>query len=249
MPHSPPFDLTGRVALVTGAAGGLGAEFVSVLREAGVAVAGADLDAPTGDMELAVTCDITDPDQVAAMVAGTVERLGGLDVLVNCAGIGEPRSVRAHETTVEDWRRVLSVDLDGVFLCCRAALPVMLERGAGKIVNVASMFGLAGGGRVRPVPGYAAAKGAVVNLTRELGLEYATDDIQVNALCPGYVSTGLSGGVLRDPAVVERLSAATPMGRIAQPADLRGALLFLASTASDFMTGQTLVLDGGYLAG
>ncbi|HEY2204306.1 MAG TPA: SDR family oxidoreductase [Pseudonocardia sp.] len=249
MPHAAPFDLTGRVALVTGASGGLGAEFVAVLREAGARVAGADLAAPDGPAEHAVACDITDPEQVEAMVAGTVRALGGLDVLVNCAGIGEPRSVRAHQVRLEDWRRVMSVDLDGVFLCCRAALPVMLDRGAGKIVNVASMYGLAGGGRVAPVPGYATAKGGVVNLTRELGLEYAASGIQVNALCPGYVSTGLSGGVLRDPEFVERLNAVTPMGRIAQPADLRGALLFLASAASDFMTGQTLVLDGGCLAG
>jgi NAD(P)-dependent dehydrogenase (short-subunit alcohol dehydrogenase family) len=99
------------------------------------------------------------------------------------------------------------------------------------------------------VPGYAAAKGGVVNLTRELGLAYAAANIQVNALCPGYVRTGLSGGVLHDPAFVEQLEAITPMGRIAEPGDLRGALLFLASATSDFMTGQTLVLDGGCLAG
>ncbi|HEX4251980.1 MAG TPA: SDR family NAD(P)-dependent oxidoreductase, partial [Pseudonocardia sp.] len=193
--YPAPFDLAGRVALVTGAAGGLGAEFAAALRDAGAVVAGCDLAEPAGEPDLALACDVTDPDQVDAVVRATVDAFGRLDVLVTCAGIGDPRAVPAHRVHVEDWRRVLAVDLDGVFFCCRSALAVMVRQGGGKIVNVASMYGLAGGARLAPIPGYAAAKGGVVNLTRELGLEYAALGIQVNALCPGFVATGLSGGV------------------------------------------------------
>jgi NAD(P)-dependent dehydrogenase (short-subunit alcohol dehydrogenase family) len=182
------------------------------------------------------------------MVRRTVSELGGLDVLVNNAGIGDPRSVPLHRVRTEHWRRVLAVDLDGVFLCSRAALQVMHAQGSGKIVNIASMFGLAGA-RIAPIPAYSAAKGAVVNLTRELGLQYAGSGIQVNALCPGFVRTGLSGGVYDDPEFLARLRAQVPMGRVAEPAELRGALLMLASAASDYMTGQTLVVDGGCTAG
>lgn len=153
-----------------------------------------------------------------------------------------------HRVRTADWRRVQAVDLDGVFLCTRAALGVMVPRGRGKIVNVASMYGLHGS-RVAPIAGYAAAKGAVVNLTRELALQYAALGIPVDALCPGFVRTGLSGGVYDDPAFVERLEAEVPMGRIAEPPELRGALLLLASAASDYMTGHALVLDGGVSAG
>lgn len=249
MTYPAPFDLSGKVALVTGAAGGLGAEFAATLLGAGASVACADLDASTLGGTIDIGCDVTVPEQVEAMVRRTVDELGRLDVLVNCAGIGDPRAVPAHRVRIEDWRRVLAVDLDGVFLCCRSALATMVEQGSGKIVNVASMYGMAGGARLAPIPGYSAAKGGVVNLTRELGLEYAANGIQVNALCPGFVRTGLSGGVLHDPDFLARLSAHTPMGRVADPSELRGAILFLTSAASDYMTGQTLVLDGGNLAG
>jgi NAD(P)-dependent dehydrogenase (short-subunit alcohol dehydrogenase family) len=255
MSYPAPFDLTGRVAVVTGAGGGLGREFARALADAGAAVACADLDlaaatATADDLGsgLALSVDVTDEDQVAEMVRRTVSELGGLDVLVNNAGIGDPRSVPLHRVRMEHWRRVLAVDLDGVFLCSRAALQVMHAQGSGKIVNIASMFGLAGA-RIAPIPAYSAAKGAVVNLTRELGLQYAGSGIQVNALCPGFVRTGLSGGVYDDPEFLARLRAQVPMGRVAEPAELRGALLMLASAASDYMTGQTLVVDGGCTAG
>ncbi|HVW43576.1 MAG TPA: SDR family oxidoreductase [Amycolatopsis sp.] len=245
--------------MVTGAGGGLGTEFADVLAEAGASVVCADVDRATakrtaellrgrGAVAVDLELDVTDERVVDEAVARVVRDLGGLDVLVNNAGIGDPRSVPLHRVRTRDWRRVLDVDLDGVFLCCRAALRVMVHRGAGKIVNVASMFGLAGA-RVAAIPGYAPAKGAVVNLTRELGLQYAGAGIQVNALCPGFVRTGLSSGVYEDPEFRERLAATVPMGRVAEPRELRGALLMLASAASDYMTGQMLVIDGGCTAG
>jgi NAD(P)-dependent dehydrogenase (short-subunit alcohol dehydrogenase family) len=254
--YPDPFDLTGRVALVTGAGRGLGREFASVLAAAGATVVCADLDgsaarataATLGGGAVGVGLDVTDEDQVGAVLPRVAGELGGLDVLVNNAGIGDPRSVPLHRVRAEHWRQVMAVDLDGVFLCSRAALALMVERGHGKIVNVASMFGLTGA-RISPIPAYSAAKGAVVNLTRELGLQYATAGIQVNALCPGFVRTGLSGGVYDDPAFLARLEAQVPMGRIAEPAELRGPLLLLASAASDYMTGQVLVVDGGCTAG
>ena len=141
---------------------------------------------------------------------------------------------------------MLSVDLEGVFFCAREALKVMAARQSGKIINIASMWGLAGSSSLFPAPAYNAAKGAVVNLTRELGLQYAKQGIQVNALCPGFYRTRL--GAFDDPETVARVEAFIPMGRVAEAADIKGPALFLASAASDYMTGQTLVTDGGCMA-
>lgn len=253
------FDLTGRVAVVTGAGGGLGREFAHALAAAGARVACTDLDGTAakqtadalrdrGATALDLELDVTEEAAVDEAFGRVDRELGGFDVLVNNAGIGDPRSVPLHRVRTADWQRVLDVDLGGVFLCSRAALRIMAERRAGKIVNVASMFGLTGA-RISPIPAYSAAKGAVVNLTRELGLQYASSGIQVNALCPGFVRTGLSGGVYSDPDFLARLTAQVPMGRIAEPAELAGALLLLSTAASDYMTGQTLVIDGGCNAG
>ncbi|SEA62215.1 MULTISPECIES: glucose 1-dehydrogenase [unclassified Mycobacterium] len=256
---APTFDLTGQVALVTGAGSGLGRQCAVVLSQAGATVACADRDMATaaataeivssaGGKAVSVELDVTDASRVDCVVEQISESLDGLDILVNNAGIGDPRNVPLHRVRTEDWHRVLAVNLDGVFFCSRAALRIMVASGSGKIINVASMFGLAGS-RTSPIPAYAAAKGAVVNLTREMGLQYAAAGIQVNALCPGYVRTGLSSGVFDDPTFAARMSATVPMGRIAEAPDMSGALLLLASPASDYMTGQVLVVDGGYTAG
>jgi NAD(P)-dependent dehydrogenase (short-subunit alcohol dehydrogenase family) len=248
------FDLTGKVALVTGAGGGLGAEFAAVMAEAGADVVCADIDEAgarataeevtrIGRAGLVVRCDVTRHDEVVSMVEAATARFGQVDVLFNNAGIADPSPAPVHEFDLEGWHRVLDVDLNGVFYCAREVLRVMLPRGSGKIINVASMWGLAGGSSVFPVPAYNAAKGAVVNLTRELGLEYATRGIQVNALCPGFYRTGL--GNYDDPEFFAAVTTFTPMGRVAEAREIRGPALFLASPASDFMTGQILVVDGG----
>ena len=257
MPNEHLFDLTGKVALVTGAGGGLGAEFAEVMAEAGADVGCADIDLGTAEVtagnvqrigraSLAIRCDVSRHDEVVAMVDATVQRFGRLDVLFNNAGIADPAPAPVHEFDLDGWHRVIDVDLNGVFYCAREALRVMVSQGSGKIINIASMWGLAGGSSVFPVPAYNAAKGAVVNLTRELGLEYATQGIQVNALCPGFYRTNL--GAYDDPDFLAAVTGFTPMGRVAEAREIRGPALFLASPASDYMTGQTLVVDGGCLA-
>ncbi len=251
------FDLTGRVALVTGAGGGLGREIADALAEAGADVACVDLNLEAaaetaaavskhGRRAATITCDVTDEHQVATAVATAVRELGRLDILINNAGVADAPPAPAHEMASASWHKVIDVDLHGVFYAAREALKVMVGQGSGKIINVASMWGTAGSASIVPMPGYTAAKGAVVNLSRELGLEYATAGIQVNALCPGFYRTEF--GEYGDPQFVATVSGFTPMGRVAAASEIRGPALFLASAASDFMTGRCLIVDGGCMA-
>lgn len=235
------FDVAGKVALVTGAAQGLGLAMVRVLRENGALVTGFDA-APGADVQ----GDVTDRLSVQAAVAGIVARHGRLDICIANAGISDPDRAPLHETTVQGWQRVLEVNLTGVFHTVQAALGPMRAQGQGKIVLVASMWGLIGAAGMQPRPAYAATKGAVVNLARELALEYAGEGIQVNALCPGFFRTPTRP---RDAAQEAAMAAYTPLGRIAEPEEIAGAVLFLTSAASDFVTGSALVIDGGVTAG
>jgi NAD(P)-dependent dehydrogenase (short-subunit alcohol dehydrogenase family) len=256
MSFPQPFNLDGKIALVTGAAGGLGAVFAEAMAEAGADVVCADMADTHGTVGkiralgrkgLAVVCDVSKEEDVAALFHSTMDAFGRLDILFNNAGIAEEAPKPLHEYTTPEWNRILAVDLQGVFYCAREALKVMVKQRSGKIINVASIWGLAGSSGLFPVPAYNAAKGAVVNLTRELGLEYAPLGINVNALCPGFYRTNLGGGC-DDPEFVKGVCAFTPMGRQAEPEELKGAAIFLASSASDYMCGQMLVTDGGVLA-
>ena len=261
MLDSELFDLSCKVAVVTGAGSGLGSEFCEVLAQAGadVVVSDADLAAAEatakrvdglGRRGLAVRCDVTDEREVDDQYRIAVAELGRVDILFNNPGIADPtpQPQLLHTYPGEHWHKVLAVDLHGVFYNCRETLKVMVEQGSGKIIDVASMWGLFGASSVFPIPADNTAQRAVVDLTRELGLEPTTAGIQVNALCPGLYRPRLAGGAYDDPDIVAAVTAFTPMGRVAEAAEIRGPALFLASPASDDMTGQMLVMDGGCTA-
>jgi NAD(P)-dependent dehydrogenase (short-subunit alcohol dehydrogenase family) len=255
--YPAPFDLSGKIAVVTGAASGLGVVFAESMADAGADVVCADIDeaglAQTvrsvealGRRALAVRCDVTDEVAVKAMIGTTLATFGQLDIIFNNAGIADKEPGLLHQYSTADWNAVIAVDLTGVFFCCREALAVMLPRKCGKVINIASMWGLAGSSSIFPIPAYNAAKGGVVNLTRELGLQYAPHGIQVNAICPGFYRSRL--GPYDDPEFAAAISAFTPAGRFAEAHELKGTAIYLASAASDFLNGSLIVADGGCLA-
>jgi NAD(P)-dependent dehydrogenase (short-subunit alcohol dehydrogenase family) len=253
------FDLTGQVAVITGAGSGLGLQFAEAMAEAGARVVCADIVAESaektaahvtqmGGEALAVRCDVTREDEVAGLFAAALETFGTVDIAFANAGIGDPQPLLLHEYPTENWEKVVAINMAGVFYTCREALRIMFPKKRGKIINTASMWGLAGPSSVFPIPAYAATKGAVVNLTRELALQYAPHNIQVNAICPGFFRTRISDGAYDDNGFVETVSAFTPMGRVAEAAEIKGTALYLASAASSFTTGLMLVTDGGCMA-
>ena len=252
------FSCGGKVALVTGAASGLGFMFAETMAEAGADVACADIDEEglaeavkvvtrRGRRATAITCDVSKEDQVKEMVSSTVESFGTLDILFNNAGTGQfPTPV--HELGTDEWTRLIDVDLNGAFWCAREALKVMVPKRSGKIINVSSIWGHVGSSALQSCPAYNAAKGALNNLTRELGICYAPYGINVNGICPGFIKTKIGNSCSEDPEWVKQAVPLVPLGRIGMPAELKGVALLLASDASSYMSGELIAIDGGYLA-
>ena len=240
-------DRRGQVAAVTGGAHGIGAACAELLAAAGARVAVLDREDPPAlpDGAEAIALDVTDEAAIDAAMAGVAQRHGRLDVLVASAGIAIRRP--ATELSLADWQAVVDVNLTGVFLCARAAARHMIAGGGGSIVTVASVLGVVGGG-VYPNVSYQAAKGGVINLTRALALEWASDGIRVNAVAPTYVHTRLTAALVTDDEVMAQIAARTPLGRLALPEEIADAVLFLAGRGSAMVTGHVLAVDGGYLA-
>ena len=237
------FRLDGEVAVVTGGASGIGRAVADAFAQVGARVVVFDLAADGQD---GYKVDVADEAQVKAAFAQVVARHGRVDVLFNNAGIAIRQP--ATDLTLEDWNKVVAVNMTGVFLCAREAARHMLAaRRGGRIVNTASIMGFSGGG-LYPNISYQATKGAVINMTRALAVEWASQGIRVNAIAPTWVRTPLTRGITERPELVHRIEQMTPMGRLAEPDEIVGAVLFLASRASAMVTGHVLAIDGGFLA-
>jgi 2-dehydro-3-deoxy-D-gluconate 5-dehydrogenase len=246
------FDLNGRVAIVTGGNGGIGLGMARGLAAAGANVVVAARNAEKaetaikalGDKSAFIALDVADEGSSRALIAQTAERFGRLDILVNNAGTSIRKPPENY--TAEEWHTVLDTNLTGAFLCSQAAHPVMKRGGGGKIINIGSMFALFGSAYAAP---YAASKGALVQLTKSLAAAWAADNIQVNAILPGWIDTELTRDARQQvPGLHERVLARTPAGRWGVPEDLSGIAIFLAAPASDFITGAAIPVDGGFSA-
>ena len=244
------FDLTGKGAIVTGGNGGIGYGIARGLGQAGanivIAARRAEKNAQAvaalhalGVKAMSVVTDVQDEASVQAMVQATVKAFGGIDILVNNAGINIRKAPQDY--TLMEWQQVLNTNLTGVFLCSRAAYPSMAQAGGGKIINIGSMTSIFGS---NVSPAYGATKGGVVQFTKSLAVFWAKDNIQVNALLPGWIHTDLtaSASAERYTSIKSRI----PHGRWGEPDELAGAAVFLASPASDYITGVALPVDGGY---
>ncbi len=247
-----PFDLTGRVAVVTGANTGIGQGIALALAQAGADIAAVGRSAATETVEKVralgrkaeiISADLSTIEPVGRIVDETVEKLGGLHILVNNAGI-----IRRNDSvdfTEEDWDAVMDTNLKSVFFLCQAAARHMIPNGGGKIINIASMLTFQGGIRV---PSYTASKSGVGGLTKLLANEWAGKGITVNAIAPGYIATNNTDALQKDETRNRQIMERIPAGRWGDPADLGGAAVFLASRASDYVQGHILAVDGGWLA-
>ena len=246
------FDLEGRVAIVTGASSGLGDRFARVLAAAGAQVVGAarrterlERLAAEVDAVAPMRCDVGVDEDLERLVASTLERFGRVDVLVNNAGVSG--TAPAEEESREHFRRVMDINLNAVFVLSQIAGRAMLERGSGSIINIASMFGLVASAPVLHAS-YCASKGAVVNMTREMGAQWGRRGVRVNALAPGFFPSEMASDMIEDEGSARWLRRNTPIGRPGALHELDGPLLFLASDASSYITGHTIAVDGGWTA-
>jgi NAD(P)-dependent dehydrogenase (short-subunit alcohol dehydrogenase family) len=243
-----------KVALITGAGSGIGRATALRLAAEGARIACADRDAEAaaqtaqtigaqGGEAIALNVDVTNETACAQMVADTLARFGALTTLVNSAGVRPERPDPAP--AFAERQRVVEVNLTGTYLCARAALPALTDSGGGSIVNLASIYGLVGGSTG---PAYAASKGAIVNLTRQMAIDWAPR-VRVNCVCPAVIETPMTAGLRVDPAWAERVLKRYPLGRFGQPEEIAAAILYLASDEAAFVTGVALPVDGGFTAG
>ena len=255
MTRADQFSMKGKVAIVTGGSRGIGRAIAEALAGAGAAVilAGRNREraeevasaiTATGGSAVGVPADVSKASDVDRLMQTTVERFGHLDILVNNAGIS-PFWKKAELLTESEWDEVMAVNLKGTFLCAQAAGRIMIPQKSGRIVNISSI-----GGRVAlpNLVAYCAAKGGVEQLTRVLAVEWASHNILVNAIAPGYVETDLTDGLRKNPKLQDSLIRQTPLGRFAKVEEVAGAAIYLASDAASFVTGQTLYIDGGWTA-
>lgn len=248
------FGLRGKVAIVTGGNGGIGlgiargfagkgSDMVIAARNQGkTAVVVRAMEKKYGVGVLGVKLDVREEEQIRAMVKQVTEKFGRIDILVNNAGMNIRKL--PQELSASEWDEILDVNLRSAFLCSNAVYPAMKKAGGGKIINIGSMTSILGGAKLAP---YGASKGGIVQLTRSLAAAWGPDNIQVNAILPGWINTDLTVGARRDmPGLDEKVHSRTPAGRWGEPEDLMGAAVFLASRASDFVTGVALPVDGGF---
>jgi NAD(P)-dependent dehydrogenase (short-subunit alcohol dehydrogenase family) len=244
--------LDGKVCVITGAGGGMGREAAIVFTGEGAKVCVADLDQELGEETVAecpgdafaLRVNVADEEDVRRMYAATAERFGGVDVLYNNAGISPGDDASVLDTSIDAWQRVQDVNTKGVFLCCKHGIPYLLERGGGSVINVASFVAILGAATSQI--SYTASKGAVLAMSKELGVQFARDGVRVNALCPGPVETPLLLAIYGDdPAAFKRRQVHWPTGRLGRPREIVNAALFLASDESSFVNAAAFVVDGG----
>jgi len=235
--------LDGKVCVITGTASGIGAEAARLFQAEGAKVVGVDLSADAvGD--LTIQADVTDEQQVEDMYARARDEFGAVHVLFNNAGISPPDDASVLETSLEAWQRVQDVNLKSVFLCCKSGIPHLIEAGGGSVINTASFVAVMGAATSQI--SYTASKGAVLSLSRELGVEFARQGVRVNALCPGPVNTPLLQELFaKDPEKAARRLVHLPMGRFAEAREIANGALFLASDESSYVTAQAFLVDGG----
>ncbi|HLG09354.1 MAG TPA: glucose 1-dehydrogenase [Gaiellaceae bacterium] len=247
--------LEGKVCVITGAGGGMGREAAIVFTAEDAKVCVADLDEELAEETVslcsgdafALRVNVADEEDVKHLYRATAERFGGVDVLYNNAGISPADDASVLDTSVDAWQRVQDVNTKGVFLCCKHGIPYLLERGGGSVINVASFVAILGAATSQI--SYTASKGAVLSMSKELGVQFARQGIRVNALCPGPVETPLLLAIYGDdPSAFKRRQVHWPTGRLGRPREIVNAALFLASDESSFVNGAAFVVDGGLTA-